>query len=93
MTSHFEIAGLVGFGFGYCIYLFLNGYAIYKAVKRCQKIWIHILVVNIIAGILLIPLAISTVVPIAYFIINRGGKGKIYFKFKNWFKTLKKNLF
>jgi hypothetical protein len=68
LTSHFELGQIAGYGFGLCMFIFFNLFAFYKSLKKCHRVWAVLIVVNIIAGILIVPLIYTIIIPVVYLI-------------------------
>jgi hypothetical protein len=68
MVIYFEEGQIAGYGFGLCMFVFFNGFALYKSIKECHRIWTGLMVANIIAGIVITPLIYTIIIPVVYLI-------------------------
>lgn len=72
MVGHFEIGQVAGYGFGLCMFIFFNAFALYRSVERCHKTWTFLITINIIAGIIVTPILYTIIIPIVYLIKSSG---------------------
>jgi len=72
MLECFQAGELCGYGFGLCMFIFFNAIALYESVKKCHRIWTHLILVNIIAGIIAVPIFYTIIIPVVYLIKSRN---------------------
>lgn len=73
--NSFEIWGLIGEYSINILWLILIIYTLYKSARNKKYIWFSILVINLIIG-LNVPLWMSTIIPLIYFLNNLSQKTK-----------------